>query len=134
MNTETNNPISENLEQRLQRDAQRICVKVDDNFNKRVSNQFHPRPISSRQPTPVRFWLSWGLGAAAALALAVILGRESLLPDNTDDQSTVANLELNFDKALASREDDLRTELQKMQNDLQRVESMLSLGGKNYSK
>ncbi len=134
MNTETNNPLPENLEQRLRNDAERIGVKTDDNFNKRVSNQLHPRAAGITQPAPIRSRLGWGLGAAAALALAVIVGRESLLPDNAVDPSTVASLELNLDKALASREHDLRTELQKVQNDLQRVESMLSLGGKNYSK
>ena len=135
MNTETKNLLPDSLEQRLQHDAESICVNVDDNFSQRISNRLHPHVTNTTRSPRTRPWLGWGLATAAALALVIIVGHEILTSGNMPvDQPLVANLELNLDKALASREDDLHSELLKVQNDLQRVESMLGLGGETFSK
>lgn len=135
MNTETNNQTFDDIELRLQRDAKKIAVSADDQLSLRISNQLHPRTTSASQSLRTRPWLGWGLATAAVMVLAIVMGRNGLESnDPLIEAPLAANLELNIDKALASRENDLRNELQKVQNDLERVESMLGLGGKALSK
>ncbi len=128
-----NTPRPDHLEQRLRRDAERIAVSADEHFSQRVSNQLNPPHVSTRPPVNRLSWWAWGIAAPAALAVAVLLLQNPAVQPGPQP-AALAGLDVNLDKALAQREHDLRRELQKVRSDLNRVESMLGLGGKAFSK
>lgn len=136
MNTKS----TDSIEQRLRKDATRISVEADAHFTQRVSNQIaalnqSANPVSAgRQPS---YW-GWGAVATAMLALAIIAGQQNWpTPGQTlvePEQPLIAHLEQDLTQALTSGEADLRSELEKVQSDWQRVERMIGLGGKSFSK
>ncbi len=129
-----NTVFPDNLEQRLQQDAERIQVTADQHFTQRVSNRINAaqqqhNPGSSRNR---RYW-AWGLAVPAALAVVLLVTLNPLQQSSdfspASAQLLVSNLDMNLDKALVERENDFESELTKVQNDLHKLGSMMGFNG-----
>ncbi len=127
----------DNLENRLRQDAKRIKVGADEHFMQRISNQLTPPVIHKSRSSRRSYW-AWGLAAPAALAVILLIGRVDLQAPRESSlrlaQPLVSHLEMDLDKALASRETHLGSELLKVENDLQKLSSVVSLNGVIFAK
>lgn len=128
----------DHLQQRLHDDAEHIQVTASDDLSLRITNQLQARRTITRDNPRLRSYWAWGLAAPAALTIVLLLGREA--PQKPLDislvqvQPIVSHLGINLNEAIASRENTLRSELDKVENDLQKLSSLIGLGDTTLSK